>query len=149
MSELTEVLAKGKTLTFAGRDWNIEPLDLNDLADLDARLEELHPEGLTAEEGGAPKHGLDALDIKRLPHLKYVIYLLLRKADPTLPMEYRERAEYKLTEVQVGRMVSLPELKKPETVTFMAEVLRLSGLTGGEEDAQETGAKKRAGRPSA
>lgn len=134
MGELADALAKGKTLSFAGREWNILPLDFNDLCDLE-------------DEIGA----LEALDLSTLRHQREVLWLTLRKADPTLPREYRDNGQYKMTRRDVGALLTAEELQKPETGTFLVDVLRLSGVLprkadGDREagqDAQEVSAPKK------
>lgn len=111
MAELVDALGKGKTLTFAGRDWTVRPLDFNDLCDLEESL-----------------GTLEALDLSTLKHQREVLWLTLRKADPTLPDEYRQRGQYKLTRQDVGAMLTAEELQKPETGEFLIEVLRMSGI---------------------
>ncbi len=154
MAELADTLGKGKTLAFNGQDWHITPLDFNDFCDLEERLGELHPDGISIH-GVRVVHGLEALDLSKLKHQRIVLWLALRKADPTLPTEYRERAQYKLTEVQVGRMLGSKALADPQTVRFLTSVLQMSGVLpstddeSGDESAEGGDSKNALPNPSA
>jgi hypothetical protein len=136
LAELSDALGKGKSLDFAGRTWDVRPLDFNDLCDLDEVLREWHPEGKPVEKiVGKRKikvtevaHGLELLDISKLKHQREILWLVLRKADPSLPAEYRDRCSYKLTRAQAGSLISGADMNKPETGTFLVEILRISGL---------------------
>lgn len=142
MTQLTDALAKSKTLSFNGQEWPVSPLDFNDFADLEERLIELHPDGVIVKgEGGHsfPLRGLEALDLSKLKHQRIILWLALRKADPTLPTEYRERAQYKLTEVQVGRMLGAKALADPATVKFLTDVLMMSGVLPSPDDHEDAG----------
>lgn len=121
MGELSSALAKGKDLDFAGQTWHITPLDFNDLCTLEEEIGDLA-----------------SLDISRIKHQREVLWLALRKADPTLPTEYRNACKYKLTKEDVGKMITFDELKQPETGRFLVAVLQMSGIlpdTGKEQEA--------------
>ncbi|BDI27985.1 hypothetical protein CCAX7_000360 [Capsulimonas corticalis] len=129
MSELSEALAKGKTLDFAGQTWHVLPLDFNDICDIE-------------DEIGS----VELLDVSKLKHQRLLVWLALRKADPTLGNDDRQHCRYRLTEMEVGQMVSFTELQKPETVTFLLDVLRLSGILPEQQATEEETKKKTVSR---
>lgn len=121
MGDLSGALAKGKELTFAGQTWHVSPLDFNDLCTLEEEIGDLA-----------------SLDISKLKHQREILWLTLRKADPTLPTEYRNACKYKLSKEDVGAMLTADELKKPDTGKFLLSVLRMSGILPAEDAPQET-----------
>lgn len=109
---LADALGKGGAVTFKGRTWDLEPLDLNDFCDIEERI----------------KGGVDALDPFNPVHQRVILHLVLRKADPDLSAADAEACRYRLTEQQVGRMLKAGDLKKPETLQFILHVMTRSGL---------------------
>lgn len=113
MNEINEALGTPRAMTFRGKTWRVEPLDMVDLGEIQSRL-----------------GSLNALST-RDPRLQFeILYLALRKADPDLTDDEREDERYRLTRTAVRRMVSLPELEKPETQAFLGEIVARSGLFG-------------------
>jgi hypothetical protein len=115
ISPTSEALGRGKKLTFAGKTWNILPCDFNDLADIE------------------DTYGTLAVDYSKVKNQRYLIWIALRKADPSLSAEQRENFEYRLTETQVGQMLSA-DRGLAEVMEFAREVLQISGLIPKAED---------------
>lgn len=111
MSELSEGLGKPATLVFDGREYQIEPLDLNDLADLEAEIGDL-----------------EFLDVSRIHHQRLVLWLTFRRIDPELSPEDKDEMRYKMTLVQAGRMMNLKKMQTGEGRAFIEDVLKLSGV---------------------
>lgn len=106
---LAEALAIPEKVTFAGKEWTALPLDFNDLGEAEQRF-----------------GNLETMDLDKITTQRYLLWLLLRKADPDLSAEEREAGQYRLTELQVGRMFTLDKL--PEVGEFLQRMLMRSGL---------------------
>ena len=98
--------------TFQGRTISLEEWDLNDIADVEDQL-------------GASIDTLNPMDTK---HMRLVLWLALRRADETLTPEDRRECRYRLTVAQVGRRVKASAFMTPEVLSFVAEVMKASGL---------------------
>jgi hypothetical protein len=110
VSELTEALASPEEATFRGKVYRIEPLDFNDLADLEAVIGDIND-----------------LDLS----------LALRRVDEKLTPQDRENCRYLLTMRQVGKMFPLTADAADETGEFIRKVLVLSGVAPKEEAPAE------------
>jgi hypothetical protein len=122
---LTETLAKSKRLVLDGKEYDIEPLDFNDLADLEVRF-----------------GSLDQVNPASIHAARFIAWLALRKHDPTLTAEEREDCRYRLTETEVGRRL---KSNSTETMAFVVGVLQLSGMVSDGEAAGKP-AKKQAAK---
>lgn len=113
MSELSDALGRGTAVVFGTKTLNIEPLDFNDLLDL---------EEFTGEDA-------DTLDIGEFISVKrnwlFFLWLVLRKADPELTPEERENGQYRLTEKQAGYL-----LKRDNHIEQLAMIKAAIGLSG-------------------
>lgn len=117
-SELAQALGKGATLTFRGKPYKVEPLDLNDLADLEMQIGDILN-----------------LDLGLMAHRRLVLWLALRRIDDRLSAQQKDEGDYLLTLLDVGRMFTLKDFEDAETTAFISGVLRLSGLIA-EEGAE-------------
>lgn len=118
-SELADALGKGAVLTFRGKPYNVEPLDLNDLADLEMQIGDILN-----------------LDLGLMAHRRLVLWLALRRIDERLTAQQKDEGDYLMTLLDVGRMFTLKDFEDAQTTAFIAGVLRLSGLIS-EEDAPD------------
>ena len=119
-SATAAALGKGKMLDFLGEQKYIEPLDWNDMADLELVIGDI-----------------EAFDYLKVNHQRLLLWLVLRKADTTLTPDQRRYCNYNLALQDVGRMLSARQLSDPRMLIFIVEVLKISGLFG---DAEQEGA---------
>ena len=128
MGEIGEALAKPLIKEFAGRTWTIQPLDLNDIADLEDAI-----------------GSVDLLDITSARHQRVCMWLIFRKADPQLGHDDRANCRYHMTLQDAGRLLTAEELVKPTTLPFLIEILQYSGLMPKQaEEGAEGGDSKKA-----
>jgi hypothetical protein len=120
VSELTEALASPEEATFRGKVYRIEPLDFNDLADLEAVIGDIND-----------------LDLSLITHRLLILWLALRRVDEKLTPQDRENCRYLLTMRQVGKMFPLTADAADETGEFIRKVLVLSGVAPKEEAPAE------------
>lgn len=124
MSQLSEALGKGTPVAFGSMILTIEPLDFNDLLELE-------------EFAGVDADDLDISEfIKDRRSRLFFLWLVLRKADPALSPEERERGEYRMTEKEAGYL-----LKRDSTVEQLSLIKAAIGLSGLEGSAEEEGPK--------
>lgn len=132
-TDIAAAFGEGPLRTWAGRQWNIRHLNILDLIVLQKRI-----------------GGIDNLDTGNVEHMLLFFYLVLRKSDPGLSEADVENEQFNLTENQVGRMLTLKILQSSETVAFINELLRGSGLA--EEEAPspnpKAGARKKQTSPA-
>lgn len=114
MSELSDALGQGTPVVFGTKTLTVEPLDFNDLLEL---------EEFSGEDA-------DALDVGKFIENKrnrlFFLWLVLRKADPALTQEERERGEYRMTEKEAGYI--LKRNSDVEQIALIAAAIGLSGL---------------------
>lgn len=110
-SELVEVTNQPAKITLKGVEYAIEPLTYNDLAELETAL-----------------GSINDLDVTKFGHMRFVLYLALRKADPNLPATDKRRGNYRMTEREVGNMFTLKDISDPEVSEFIRQLLIMSGL---------------------
>ncbi|MES2459774.1 MAG: hypothetical protein V4671_04265 [Armatimonadota bacterium] len=109
--DLAGAFGEGPLRTFAGREWRISFLDVNDLIVIQKRI-----------------GSISNLDTEDMEHMRLFFYLVLRKSDPSLSEEDLDNERYTLTESAVGRMLSLKVLSSPETIGLINEMLIGAGL---------------------
>ena len=121
MSQLSEALGKGTPVAFGSITLSIEPLDFNDLLELE-------------EFSGVDADDLDISEfIKERKNRLFFLWLVLRKADPALTTEERERGEYRMTEKEAGYL-----LKRDSTLEQLSLIKAAIGLSGLSEGTGET-----------
>ncbi len=123
MGELKEALGRGTGVPFGGQTLLVEPLDFNDLCDLEEYA------------------GVNADDIEIAAHLesarnrRHFLWLILRKADPDLSDEDRAAGRYRMTEAEAGRMIKFGTTV--DQWTLINTALGVSGLVSKPEDADD------------
>ena len=135
MSELADALGRGVNVTLGDKILCVEPLDFNDLVDLE-------------EYSGINADDLDmTVFLVSSRNKRFFLWLVLRKADPSLTAEQREAGEYTMTEAQAGRLLKFGSTAEQWALVHAA--LGLSGLkneeTAPEEDADP---KPQPGKPA-
>ena len=109
--DFADALGDGPLRSFAGRQWRISFLDVNDLIVIQRRI------GSIAN-----------LNTEDMEHMRLFFYLVLRKSDPALTEADLDNERYTLTEAAVGRMLSLKVLSSPDTIALINEMLIGAGL---------------------
>lgn len=112
--EIGKALGLGTDVEFQGQTWHLEPLTFLDLGHAEAL-------GLIREEDG----GLSPTTI---------MWLMLRKADPSLTPQKRDFCQYRMTPREASAVFALSG-NSGEVGTFMAQVMSASGLTATPEEA--------------
>ena len=118
MSEIRKALGLPEPVEFQGQTWLLEPLTFLDLAD--------------AEALGLLKIG----DAETLTTTS-VLWLMLRKADPSLTETQRDLCQYTLTPRAVRALFTLQGDGGVEGVEFMGRVIAASGLNGSDVEAPD------------
>lgn len=121
MSELADALGRGTKVEFGTVTLSVEPLDFNDLIDLE-------------EFSGQDADTLEIAEfIQSKRNRLFFLWLVLRKADPKLTSEERERGEYRMTEKEAGYI--LKRNSDTEQIALIAAAIGLSGLKETEDAA--------------
>jgi len=111
---IRKALGLGEAVTFQGQVWNLEPLTFLDLAD--------------AEALGLVQSG-NAVDISPTS----VLWLMLRKADPSLTESQRDLCQYMLTPRETRALFTLTG-DGLAAAEFMNQVITAAGLTATDEE---------------
>lgn len=122
MNSLTATFGEGTAIEVFGKKFIPRHLDLNDLIEIEQEL-----------------GSLESLDFGELRHLRLLLYIFLRKSDASLTAAQLEAEQWKMTEKQVGRMLTperLAWLQTPDGVAFLKSVMVGAGLM---KDGQEVG----------
>lgn len=128
MTAIRKALGLAENVEFQGETWPLEPLTFLDLADAEAL-------GLMSGDAG---------DLSPTS----VLWLMLRKADPSLTPTQRDLCQYTLTPRETRALFTLGD-DSLAAAEFMSKVIEVAGLTAGEEemaDASETEAPAKKGR---
>lgn len=127
MSELSEALGRGTPFVFNGLPLAVEPLDFNDLCELE-------------DYSGVDSDDLNIADFLRpAKNRRFFLWLVLRKSDPSLTAEARERGEYRMTEADAGRLIKFGTTAEQFALVNLS--LGVSGLAAGDEEAGDGGPK--------
>lgn len=117
-SGIRKALGLGEDVTFQSQVWQLEPLTFLDLAD--------------AEALGLLKGG----DAETLTTTS-VLWLMLRKADPSLTDTQRDLCQYTMTPREARNLFSLQCDGGVEGVEFMSQVIAATGLNATESEAPD------------
>ncbi len=134
-NELSEALGLGRDLRLGEQTLHLDPLDFADLADLEEAMtaeprsaqEEAVIEALRASKAPGAEEYRNPLSRLRpfsLAHQLILMHLCLRKSRPGI------------TRAQTAALISARQFQKPETTEFLSEMLLISGVMGGSEDAE-------------
>lgn len=119
MSELKDALGRGTEVMFSGKPLMVEPLDFNDLCDIE-------------EFSGINADDLDIGEfLQSAKNKRFFLWIVLRKCDPDLSQEERECGEYRMTEKEAGYLVKFGTT--PEQFMLINTALGVSGLASGDE----------------
>lgn len=127
MGTLSEALGRSQALELGGQTIIISPLNFADLADLEEAME---AEPLSPEEelviaaltgAGTPgaasySNPLSRLRPGKIAHQLLVLHLCLRKEQPGI------------TRSEAAEFISIADYHKPETKTFLEELMFISGI---------------------
>lgn len=118
-------LGEGEPKTWRGMKWNVRFLDVADIISFQKRF-----------PGGA-----FALDTNNLEQVQYFFYLALRKSDPRLSAADIDAEQWKITENQVGRLLTLKTMSDKETAEFLNYLLVGTGIAESEQETKDRAKK--------
>lgn len=104
-----------------GKKFNVEPLDFNDLCQIEADYGDL--DALFSSIDFGPQS-------RSAQKVRYLFWLILRKADPSLTPEQKANCDYQMTLEQAGRYVPL---NFSEITGLVEQVMKQSGLVDEEK----------------
>lgn len=122
-NNLPRLLGMPETLTWNGRRFDIEPLDLFDAAVFQKET------GISFWEA----------DFHALEHQSIILWLILRKADVQVTDAQREARTFPLTKREFGRLFPLNVMAQPKFVEFALSTLQLGGVMPTDEEAEDEG----------
>ena len=134
-SGIRKALGLPESVEFQGQTWPLEPLTFLDLADAEAL-------GLL-NTGDKSKEGEQAEPVLSTTS---ILWLMLRKADPSLTDTQRDLCQYTMTPRETRAIFGIQSDNGLEGVEFMAKVIAASGLSAGEgeqADGAEASAPKK------
>ena len=133
MGELSEALGRPTRIRFGTAELDVAPLDFNDLCDLEERS------GISVDTINLMEY------LAGTKNRRFFLWLVLRKADPSLSEEDRDAGRYRMTEMEAGRLIRFGS--DVEQLTLINAALGISGLMDRAED--EAGPKPEPETPPA